>query len=240
MNKDEINSISYLYNNSPQSDLLPLSKLDGIIQFYSNDSWTESLSIRVLNVEDKKIIQYYMFERDPLTKCKVNTFKEFELTESQFTSLSIKMANLMCNPVNLETSTSIDGNFFSLIFKSENKLQAYNWQSFSNDSNSPDLGIVKDKISNIIGDLMELCLIPNGTKKIIVEQSPKYLDSFEVTAYIRDQYNLKTTQVYLDNHEIKQKDIGLLEMYIHKNDTLNIKNRIHFKVELLNGKIIEL
>jgi hypothetical protein len=238
--ESEIEFIEKKYNSPPERNLLPLSKISGIIQYHGSDSWGWfDHTIRIVEKDGKTIIQLIDNRNDPITKMNKCTYREIELTKKQIESINSKTDDLLCKSVNLEPGIGIDGSFYELIIKRQNKLQAFRWQTIflAKDLEQQRL---KDEVTKFVGDLMSLSNFPNGTKQIIKGRNNVTKDSIEIEVFPANQYNIRESEVYLDNKLISQNIDGIAELTIHKKDTIGINNRIKIIIELLNGETIEM
>jgi len=238
--ENEIEFIEEVYNSSPEKQLLPLSKMSGIIQYHGSDSWGwYDHTIRILEKDGNSIIQLIDNRKDPITKKTKSTYNEIELTEKQIESINRKTNELLCKSVNLEQGIGIDGSFYELIFKQENKLQAFRWQTIFR-AKDLDQKNLKDKVTEFVGDLMSLSKLPNGSKQIVKGRNKVTKDSIEIEIFVANQFNLRRSEVYFDSKLIPQNRDGVAELSIYKNDTVGIYNRIKIDIELLNGEKIEM
>jgi len=154
--------------------------------------------------------------------------------------LTNKIDNLICKPVNLETGIGIDGEFYELIIKNDNKLQAFKWQSIFRSKNSEEFKLLKTEVTSLVGELMKLSEFSNGSKQVILGRNMSTSDSIKVDVFVANQCNIRKSEVFLDNKIVNQNRDGVAELTINKRDTIGIQERIMIKVELLNGDIAEL
>ena len=238
--ENEIKYIEEVYNSPAERNLLPLSKVSGMIQYHGSDSWGWfNHTIRIVGKDGNKMIQLMDNRNDPITKKNESTYKEIELTEKQIEFISNKTNDLLCKSVYLEPGIGIDGSFYELIIRQENNLQAFRWQTIFR-AKDKEQQKLKDEVTEFVGDLMSLCKFPNGTKQIILGRNKISEDSIEIEVFPANQFNFRSSEIYLDNSIIRQSKDGVGEITIPTNDTIGIKNRVKIKIELLNGEKIEI
>lgn len=236
----EIKWINDIYESSTENELLPISDFDGILQYHGTDSWGWfNHTIRVIEIDKKRIIQLFDNRKNPNSRREESIYKEFELSEKQFESLNSKIKMLFCKPGHLETGIGVDGDFYELIIKSENQLQAFKWQSIFRTKDSRELKLLKEEVTEVVGDLMNLCQFPNGSKQIIIDRN-SVSDSIQIEVFLSNQFNLRKSVVFFDNRVMNQNSDGIAEFKVHKKDTVEINNRIKVEIELLNGATEEM
>ncbi len=186
------------------------------------------------------IIQLYDNRRNIESKKRESIYRESILTDNQYKLLKDKIDQLMCKPVSLETGIGIDGDFYELIIRNENKLQAFKWQSIFRTKNSKELIKLKTEVTTLVGELMKYSQFPNGSKQVIVGRNLNTTDSIEIEVFLANQFNIRKSYVYFDDILVNQNKDRVGKITISKIDTIGIRERIKIKAELLNGNVIEM
>ena len=242
--KDQSELINRILGNGirhKKIELKPASSFDRIIQYQGSDSWGDfAHTIRLIKKNHQYVIELFDDRKTGARRTLNSIQREIPITQNQVDSIFIKANRLLCNAVDLESNNSIDGSYFQLQIKDGRNMQVFYWQRIQNPQDLFSVSMLKDSVSEIVGDLMRLSEFPNGEKYILKNENMLSPDSIEYEVFLSNGFNVLSYEVYYNNKQISQDHDGVAKIKISLVDTIDIRKKIILRLNLFDKRKIDI